>query len=328
MSKKLCSTPAWKAYLLRRQQDELKKKRHRELEKRLMRNERRRSRSEQKRTHVVVRPPAIFSITRNPDAVIAFLRNVKSLGAKHHLTFDLGQITEITTEAITALNATISQLIGIQVRGNLPSDPGVNEILLQSGFFDHVRRNFTLPSVTRGKIARKQSKIVEARIAADLIHCGTAEAYGAPKRQYSTFRVLIESMANTVNHAAGESENRETWWASVYAEHASQRVCYTFLDNGVGIFRSVNLSPIRKFFRKTGIRNNALILEDILQGKIPSRTGLSYRGKGLPSIYGASVEGRVRSLIIVSNDVYANISKGEYRILNTQFPGTLLYWEA
>ena len=65
----------------------------------------------------------------------------------------------------------------------------------------------------------------------------------------------------------------------------------------------------------------------MLQGKVPSTTGLSYRGKGLPSIYRAQERGHLKSLVIIANDVYANIAADDYHSLKENFPGTLIYWE-
>ena len=103
--------------------------------------------------------------------------------------------------------------------------------------------------------------------------------------------------------------------------------CYTFLDTGVGIFRSVRLGTIRNVYKTLGFEDDSGILKDILEGKIESRTGKHYRGKGLPAIYEKSQSGSIRSLVIIANDVYANVEKGEYRMIRNSFQGTLLYWE-
>ena len=51
------------------------------------------------------------------------------------------------------------------------------------------------------------------------------------------------------------------------------------------------------------------------------------RGKGLPKIHKWSTEKRIRSLVIVSNFVYANVEAEHYRLMSHSFEGTLLYWE-
>lgn len=328
MSKKLCSTAKWKAYLKRRQEDELRKLWRRRISRRILRWQRTRARLEPKRPHAVVRPPALFSLIENPAQVVAFLREIIFLSKKNHLRFDLSGITRMTSDAIAALTATISGLTGTHVQGNLPSNPDVKDMLVQSGFFDHVRKARPLPPCTKGRIARKESKKVEPTVARDLIHIGTTVIHGKPTPQRSTYRVLIESMANTFNHATRDSDGTQTWWATVYADPQSSRVCYTFFDTGVGIFHSANIGPWRRAYRFLGVQSNQRILADILQGKVQSRTGLAYRGKGLPAIYRLSLEKKISSLVIIANDVYANIDKNDFRLLGTEFSGTLLYWEA
>jgi hypothetical protein len=134
-------------------------------------------------------------------------------------------------------------------------------------------------------------------------------------------------MSNTHNHAAKHYEGIQTWWASVYADRDTSRVCYTFLDTGVGIFRSREIGLFRRIYIRAGFTDNVKLLKLILEGGVESRTELPYRGKGLPAIKRRSKNGQIRSLIIISNDVYANIETGDYRLLPREFPGTLLYWE-
>ena len=132
-------------------------------------------------------------------------------------------------------------------------------------------------------------------------------------------------MNNTHNHAGGRRQTRETWWSTVYADLPRKRVCYTFLDTGVGIFRSIRIRGLRKAYHLIGIQNDADILRDILKGKVESSTGLSYRGKGLPAIFRLSQAVEVaKNLKIVSNGLYADVAKRELPdILATEFKGTL-----
>jgi hypothetical protein len=137
-------------------------------------------------------------------------------------------------------------------------------------------------------------------------------------------------MSNTHNHAAGKERKdavRQTWYSTVYADVSRSRACYTFLDTGVGIFKSIRLRGLKRFFKAIGVSNNAEILEQILEGRVGSSTGVPYRGKGLPSIYALLKRGSIKELVIIANSVYANVSKGDYRVLEIGFPGTLLYWE-
>jgi hypothetical protein len=327
MSKKLYSTIEWKRRSKRRQEDELKKLRRHKRAKRIGRHERIRKRTSQTRSFVPLQAPRVFSLLKDPESVIEFLRKIKSVGGRNHLAFDFSGITLMTVDAVAAFIATIRAMPATQVKGNLPKEPAVAEMLTQSGFFDHLRSRKRVPTSTKGRIAQKQSTRVEPKIAQDLIHVGTQAIFGASKRQQATYRVLIESMTNTMNHAADYAEGKQTWWATVYADLESKRVCYTILDMGVGVFRSLKVRGLRKFYLALGMRNNSDILKDILQGKVESSTGIKYRGKGLPAIYRDALSKRIQSLVIITNNVYANIETGEFRLLPKAFNGMLLYWE-
>jgi hypothetical protein len=215
----------------------------------------------------------------------------------------------------------------VYIQGSLPRDQAAQDILVSSGFFDHFRAVQALPKVSRGQILKEQSKKVQPDLARDLVHFGIKSLTGAARKCTASYRVLIESMLNTHNHAAKLVAKRETWWATVYADATRKRVCFTFVDTGVGIFKSVKLGKLRSFYRFVGMRSDADILRDMLHGKVESSTGISYRGKGLPAIYKLSQFGRIKRLTIVANDVYADVSAGQYRILRVAFRGTLLYWE-
>jgi hypothetical protein len=327
MSKKLYSTNKWKDRSRKRQEDELGKLRERRDAKRAIRRARIRTRTRETLPYKDMVAPGVFSLLHNAEEVINFLRDVKSSSGQNHLSFDFSGITSMTSDAVAAFVATTRVLHDTKLRGNLPKDPVAREMLIQSGFFDHVKSREPLPSVTRGHISQWQSKRVEPKFAQDLIHAGTKAIFGEFRHQQATYRVLIESMTNTRNHASEAIDIQQTWWATVYADVSSNCVCYTILDMGVGIFRSLKVRGLRKLYRALGVINNAEILREILEGRIESSTGVSYRGKGLPAIYRAAQNNRIRSLVIVTNDVYANVGKGEFKLLPVPFNGTLLYWE-
>jgi len=328
MSKKLYSTNKWKTYLKHRQEDELRKRQRHRVKKRALQYERVKKRRHAGPRFATVTAPSVFSLVKNPEEVTAFLRQTSFLGERNNVTFDLSGITTMTSDAVAALVATIRGMPETRVRGNLPNDPAASEMLMQSGFFDYARSAKPLPPCTRGRILQRQSKKVEPAIARDLIHIGTEANYGAARHHFSSYRVLIEGMSNTHNHADKQYAGTKPWWATVYADRQEGRVCYTFLDVGVGIFRSIKIGAMRKLYRLAGVTSNVRILRDILEGKVESSTGVAYRGKGIPAIYRLFQEGRILSLVVIANDVYANLSSGEFRILPVEFAGTLLYWES
>lgn len=77
----------------------------------------------------------------------------------------------------------------------------------------------------------------------------------------------------------------------------------------------------------TGLKDNADIMREVLNGKIGSRTGLAYRGNGLPEIYKRFQREQFSNLIIIANDVFADVEKDEYKLLPKPFKGTFFHWE-
>jgi hypothetical protein len=277
--------------------------------------------------------PSYFSIIQNAEEMNAFLQELRVYARKFHISLNLTDVILITPEAIAALTATISSssLPDTNVQGNLPSDPTARQVLLESGFFEHVSSMAPLPKGKLGKITKRHSKRVEAKTAQLLIECGTSQAFGVKKNTHTTraaYSTLIELMSNTHNHAAGKRPELETWWATAFGDSNRKRVCYSFVDTGVGIFRSFKVNLIRRAFQQFGVSENPELLLEILEGRVESRTGLAYRGKGLPTIYKKSRRGDIKSLFIIANDVYADVSNDIYRSLKTPFNGTLLYWES
>lgn len=322
--KKLITQAPWKDYLRKRQKRELSRRR---------RAKRPYRPPKLKHNYVGIRVPSKFSFIQNPEEMNAFLQTLRGYARGHHITLDLTDVELITPEAIAALTATIASnaLPDTIVRGNLPTDPTAKQVLLQSGFFEHVKSATEIPKGKLGKIKERKSNRVEPATARELISCGTSQAFGASKNSHSTraaYATLIELMANTHNHASGKRLERETWWATAYGDEARGRVCYSFVDTGVGIFRSIKVHWVRRAFRKIGVRKNFDLLLEILKGQVESRTGLAYRGKGLPTIYKKSQSGDIKSLFIIANDAYADVTNGVYKQLDPPFRGTLLYWES
>jgi hypothetical protein len=331
MSKKLFATPEWKRRIARAQARELANTRRRK--KPTYRRDRAFSRARApKRSTASLTVPAVFSLIDNPNETIAFLNEFERVAGKKNINLDLQGIVSISIDAITALTALVRRLRYTQINGNLPVDSGCLSILAQSGFFEHVKHRQPLPSADRGKMAHQQSKKVEGKLAQQLIHRVTSAIYGTVRVCKPAYRALIESMTNTNDHAARTDFESETWWATAYADTNRKCACFAFLDTGVGIFQSVRLGAIRRAYqfatKLVGLRTDADILKEVLQGKVASSTGLDYRGKGLPALYDALMAGRLSALVIVSNGVYADVKKDDFRTLDFEFRGTLLYWEA
>ncbi len=136
---------------------------------------------------------------------------------------------------------------------------------------------------------------------------------------------LLECMGNTHQHAS-DAPGEQPWWASVFRDTRRHCDCFTFVDMGVGIFNSIELSIRLKLYNLVG-RLRPLILKELLEGNIPSSSGMPYRGRGLPSIYRSCIDGKVQRLVLVTNNVFADTAINDFRGLPQELKGVVLYWE-
>jgi hypothetical protein len=333
--KKLISQREWKQHLLRRQRNELRRRKARRHLSYPIRNAKLRG----PRSSLTVVAPTCFSLIQNADESIAFLNRLKGLIRQFNLNLDFTNVSRITPDAMAALVSLISidpRFKGGAVTGNLPSDAKAADLITGSGFLEYVKRVGDIKGSKSGLISRRQGHLVEPTVARDLVRHGMKETTGVSKPCPPAYRALIELMGNTHDHAAGEDNTKtadpaaksmENWWATVYSDHDRQTSCFVFLDCGVGIFRSLKLRLRRRLSRKLGVTSDTDLLRDLLSGEIGSRTGLHYRGKGLPAIYQDALHGRIKSLHIIANYVSANVSSNLINELRSPFSGTLIYWE-
>lgn len=276
--------------------------------------------------------PQDFSFIKNPEGIIEFLSKIRATAKRGRNVFiDLNDIRSFTPDTMALLLSKIADrhfMSGMKPKSNAPSNSHLAAIFAQSGFYDYVNSMRTPKSKGFALLHTKENKMVQAEQALELIFFATEKLYGKPRFHTSVQRVLLECMMNTHGHASRNPSRHETWWAMAYSDPEEKRASFTFVDNGIGIFESIEIIGFKKNFELFVLnKDNRDILKDILNGEFGSRTGDPRRGKGLPAIYSAFRAGKIRNLVVVANDVYGNIGNDEYRILKSPFKGTFLHWE-
>lgn len=283
-----------------------------------------------------VRAPEVFSLVQNPSETILFLNEIRETARSRNVFVDLSGVKAITPDAVAALLATIhhSRIEPAIVAGNVPQDSGAAKMVNNSGFRDHVRTPGGMPYESpRGKVRKRYraGDVYQIRfdrlVAKELVEFGTGKLYGTPRPNGPSFSILCEAMLNTLNHASRRPGTHEPWWASVYYDAERQRACFTFIDQGVGIFQSYGLRQRLKMWLELNVLNRAETLKRLFQGEIPSSSREPGRGNGIPRIYDHSKAQRIRSLTVVTNNVKGEAETDRYEILDKSYQGTLLYWE-
>ncbi len=272
----------------------------------------------------------VLSLLDRPDESVSFFRNLQDHVKRRDVFVDLSGVKSITPDAIALLLAIVRRLgiRGIFVSGNYPNDRAATETIRESGFNDYLKTSMPPSGGKKGAIVRQDlsqhSKQADGEYARKLIDF--AERDGGNRLHLKiAYGHLVECMGNTHQHA-GKRPGDEAWWASVFRDSRRQCDCFTFVDMGVGIFNSAELSIRLKLYKLTGFRRHQ-ILQELLEGKIPSSTGKSYRGRGLPSIYRSCTDGKIRRLVIVTNNVYADAERNDFGALTHNIKGVVLYWE-
>jgi len=331
--KKLYTEERWKKYCRQRQRSEEKRgKRRKEYNKRRRQelaglSRQRRLARKARRRYTTVLAPRSFSFIDNTEEMVSFLGKFRDAQRKKNVFIDLSGVATLSADAIPVLLSEIAKFQTTPIRGNAPEDPKLAAVLGESGFYDYVHASQPPPKRGRGRIRRRESHVVDGSIAKELIAFATSTLYGAPRRWHGVYRTLLECMSNTIDHASPVGTQRETWWVMTFCEAGQSKADFTFVDTGVGIFQSVKMDLLKRALRAFGVTDNTSILREILHGEMQSRTGVPYRGKGLPGVYKVLERGVLSRLVIVANDVYADVSKDDFRILDKPFKGTFLYWE-
>lgn len=282
--------------------------------------------------HYRIKVPDVFSMTKNPIEMVDFLNRLRiAFINKPGVYVDLSKTKQITADAVTVL---VSHLrdgrinLGKPYLGNNPEDLKLKHQFAESGFYKYVRSNELNYSEKGNIIARHQYK-VDDEIAKKLIDFGTEKLFGHYVKQGGTYNVLTELMNNTRDHATGKGkkEYKEKWWASAHYDAEEKKITFTFMDNGVGIFNSRELSARNYVFKLLGLSTNIDLLKKMLNRELPSSTEFPYRGRGIPSINANLKRQQIKNLVIISNDVFANVDTDNFFILKNPLNGTFFSWE-
>ena len=295
------------------------------------------------RLAITVVAPAVFSFVRDPEGVSAFINRLKQcLDRNIPVWVGMRRVKEIGYDGITVLLSVMCRFRarGLDFNGDHPDNRAAKRVLEQSGFFDHLK-DPSLSSTENFEIAG-QGSIMSSRSTVDppmgerTVQAASKTVWGQVRRAQGCYRVLIELMHNTHNHAYRAGAEDKHWWVSVQNIEGGNRACFSFVDYGVGVFYSLQhkekahplYNVVMQLFEELMHGTNAEILRAIFAGQLHrTSTGQSHRGKGLASIHRELERNGISNLVMISNDVYYNSDGEEYRILENPFDGTFVYWE-
>ena len=279
-----------------------------------------------------VKVPIDFSLLSNKEAVLEFFNFCKLLNKKDcqvvHFSFD--EVENIGSGSMTILLSICGWLNDqkISVSGSYPKNDAARDFLERSGFLRYFRAKIKKQNQdSNNAILERGLDQTAARTTAKQVRLSMKTVWGEEFRNTKLQGMLIELMANTVNHAYKQHKYQKGWYFSITHEPEKNVVKFCFVDNGRGILNTIKIRFQDTFAKVFGDLDDALILEQAFDGKFGSRTRLSYRGRGLPVIRKNHSQSIIKNLKVISNNVFLDFETGEAHILKENFEGTFYYWE-
>ena len=285
----------------------------------------------------VMEAPAHFSLINNCEQTLMYFHACKQkMREKYEIFIDCKGVEKLTPDAIAVLVASLEDKdfrSGMTTHGRAPEDKKLLKMMVGSGFYEYVMHNIpNYRKPTQHSLIHVETRSkVENEIAKKQGEEAVLHTFGTSERFLPVYKILIECMGNTNNHAGLGKQGRYDWWLFRYDDPETGVTSFTFLDLGIGIFKSINKRKISELIESVGFGNNVGYAHRLFAGEIPSRTGRKDRGKGWPSIHNIVKETReIQNFTLISNDIYATIdsqSETSIKRMNTGFRGTLIYWE-
>lgn len=283
---------------------------------------------------VTVPCPEVLSLVEATDPTVIFLNAITKPTRKTTKIFvDMRPVQRITPDGFLALLIAVKSS-RCEVAGNLPLAQQPLDLMLRSGFQNHVKHRWERRQ-TQG-LTERSGVMADGAEAARIVQFACNRLGVAPKLERNSYKVLVECMANTRNHASrklrgGKRSAPERWYVHVYYDSQRRVACFCFADIGTGIIRSLRLDPsvrlrktVASLVRGTG---HTGVLREVLQGNIKSSTQFANRGLGLPKIASLAKAGYMKRLVIVANRAHLDCVNDTGSDTDQEFSGTLLYWE-
>lgn len=274
------------------------------------------------------RAPEKFNLKHeNCIKVINYIFEIKKLGQqKKNINIIMDDINEIGQGAIAMLLSVIEELSksGISIKGTKPIKGLEKDILEKSGFFKYLHGKIDAKNTNSKNTILKTGGNFSSQVnISEEIKKANETVWGIKGRNPPMRGTVYEMMRNSCDHAFKKNDNI-IWHFAISHDEAINQVSFSFVDNGRGIIKSFTEGLLSKVINL--FNDNADILETAFRNGIESRTGLSWRGKGLPTIFENYEDGYLNSLVVISNDVFIDFDNKIYKKLDVPFSGTYYFW--
>ncbi|WP_212898063.1 hypothetical protein [Capnocytophaga cynodegmi] len=277
--------------------------------------------------------PADFSFVNNTEEVVKYFNQIrKHIDNDQPVKIDISNITNLSPDIIILLIAVLKEKKSMKVgiSGNAPKIPHLKKIFVESGLYNFVTSRGKKKVADNNKLWKHSTNNqVKGEIAGETVNI-CRELFAQNGIKYDTdnlYNLLVEAMSNTINHADKEQASIN-WWFYYFIDTAEQTIKFSFIDLGIGIFRSASFDSYRKYL-KTLIPGNSFLVKPFLEGKIISSRKKDHEisGKGIKQIMSCAQNKEFINFTIITNDQKINIKEKNSDSINTNFDGTFINFE-
>ncbi len=276
--------------------------------------------------------PDNFSLLENTDEVLAYIRKGRYfLKQRNPIRFDISEISNLTPEVIPLLISHLNDPSfgnSMPIHGNAPNNEKFKKIFTESGFYKHVRSKTKFETSKNNIMHRESNFKVMPDIAGDSVELILNNGNYDDSSIEPIYNIFIELMSNTHHHANLKSYGSSKWWLYVFVDNENKKTSISFLDLGVGIFKSVVVKNyLKKIGRDLKLVDNSTLVKDLLNGKIQSRIEIDneIRGKGIPQIVEYSKYDCFDSFYLITNDMKIDMKNGTWKKLKENLKGTFYF---
>lgn len=279
--------------------------------------------------------PRIFSITEATDENLLIFNEIfHCIRDAKRIYLNMESIEIITPDALLYILSIFEYFdlrnIEMNIKGNFPKNERALELLIQSDFFKYVS-SVKVPESSENVLQIKSGFKTDSFTVREVVNFALKHLKQkiTPKSKI-IYRILIEMMGNTVEHAYRISSNTSRWYLMACRDDENGKIRFAFLDGGLGMPATIRKNfgdKVREVLSTmTGVSTDSALIMSALQGKFRTRTNKGYRGKGLPNIYKSyKYDKIIENLKIISN--VGCIDQGNECMIKDKFHGTLYTWE-
>jgi len=285
-----------------------------------------------KRTKKKIVAPSQFSFLFNTNGALEFFHNMLSSIDKGitSIIIDLREVQDMSGDVLVYIisldNIFKNTGLKISIKIKAPKSPELRYLLLTCGLTKYFKANThekTVNEVDVFEICDKNTNENDGITCKDAVDF-CQKYYDKKQNFFYFFNSLAELMTNTDQHAYPEDAPISNWY--LYAHKVKSGVAFYFFDNGKGILKTAKKKLLEKVEELTFGLDSLSLLNSTLNGEFRSQTGKKYRNKGLPEINDFLTSESIEKSIILTNNIFVDLSLGKSKKLEYNFEGSFFIW--